>query len=334
MVGCGLRHNPPYDSTESRELSEHVRNTGTVTPIPLNKAGRLGRGLASLIGEPRPQAEGPLPAHGEQRLLPIAELRPSGLNPRKDFAETELAELADSIRAKGLVQPIVVRPDRRRGGYEIVAGERRWRAAQRASLHNVPAIVRDIWDLEAIEFALIENVQRADLNPMEEAAGYNELIEKHNYTQEKLSEVVGKSRSHVGNTLRLLKLPANVQTLVREGKLSAGAARAIIGHKEVDTLAEDIVTRGLNVREVEALVNQTQQAGGQGGSGASRGGDSMQTRHPPHKDPDTLAFEKDLSDVLGLKVEVRRGPGETGYLTIQYGNYEQLDHIRNRLIGR
>ena len=161
-----------------------------------------------------------MPAHGEQRLVPIAELRPSGLNPRKDFADAELAELAESIRAKGLVQPIVARPDRQRGGYEIVAGERRWRAAQRAAVHNVPVIVRDLSDVEALEFALIENVQRADLNPMEEAAGYNELIEKHAYTQEHLSEVVGKSRSHVGNTLRLLKLPADVQALVREGKLS------------------------------------------------------------------------------------------------------------------
>ena len=318
-------------------MTDNSRNTGTVTPIPLHKGGRLGRGLASLIGEPQPRAEGPLPAHGEQRLIPIAELRPSGLDPRREFADAELAELANSIRAKGLVQPIVVRPDRQRGGFEIVAGERRWRAAQRARIHNVPAIVRDIGDVEALEFALIENVQRADLNPMEEAAGYNDLIEKHAYTQEKLSEVVGKSRSHVGNTLRLLKLPAGVQAMVREGKLSAGAARAIIGHGRVDSLAEGIVARGLNVREVEALVNKTQQGppAGQGGGAAGRGGsDASHMRHPPHKDADTQAFEKDLTDALGLKVEVRRGPGETGYLTIEYGNYEQLDHIRNRLIGR
>ncbi|HEX5958781.1 MAG TPA: ParB/RepB/Spo0J family partition protein, partial [Hyphomicrobiaceae bacterium] len=229
------------------------------TPIPLHK-GRLGRGLASLIGEPPPQqGDGHLPPQGEQRLIPIAEIRPSGLNPRKQFAEAELNELADSIRAKGLVQPIICRPDKKRGGYEIVAGERRWRAAQRACLHNVPVVVRDLGDLEVLELAIIENVQRADLNPMEEAAGYNELIEKHAYTQEKLSEVVGKSRSHVGNTLRLLKLPGDVQALVREGKLSAGAARAIIGQKHPDVLAEEIVARGLNVREVEALVNDMQQ---------------------------------------------------------------------------
>ena len=309
-------------------------------PIPLHK-GRLGRGLASLIGEPQPQADARLPEYGEQRMLPIAELHPSGLNPRKEFAEAELAELADSIRAKGLVQPIVCRPDRQRGGFEIVAGERRWRAAQRACLHNVPVIVRDLSDIEVLEFALIENVQRADLNPIEEAVGYNELIEKHAYTQERLSEVVGKSRSHVANTLRLLKLPPEVQALVREGKLSAGAARAIIGQKHPDVLADEIVSRGLNVREVEALVNDMQQGqrqaetgGTAAGGGLGRGaGSGSPARHPPQKDPDTLAFEKDLSDALGLKVEIRRGPGETGYLTIQYGNYEQLDHIRARLVG-
>jgi ParB family chromosome partitioning protein len=318
-------------------MSDTLRNI-PAAPIPLSK-GRLGRGLASLIGEPQPQADARLPAHGEQRLLPIAELHPSGLNPRKDFDDAELSELADSIRAKGLVQPIVCRPDKQRGGFEIVAGERRWRAAQRAYLHNVPAIVRDLSDQEVLEFAIIENVQRADLNPIEEALGYTELIEKHAYTHEGLSEVVGKSRSHVGNTLRLLKLPADVQALVREGRLSAGAARAIIGHKHADVLAEEIVSRGLNVREVEALVNDMQpgQRPGHGGGlslgGLGSGGGSS-SRQPQPKDPDTAAFEKDLSDALGLNVEIRRGAGETGYLTIQYGNYEQLDHIRNRLVGR
>ena len=207
-----------------------------VTPL---HRGRLGRGLASLIGESQPQAEARLPLHGEQRLLPIAELHPSGLNPRKDFDEAELAELATSIRAKGLVQPIIARPDRERGGYEIVAGERRWRAAQRASMHEVPVILRELSDSEAAEFALIENVQRADLNPIEEAAGYNELIERFKYTHEQLSETLGKSRSYVGNTLRLLKLPESAQVLVREGKLAAGAARAIVGHRHADVFAEE-----------------------------------------------------------------------------------------------
>ena len=316
-------------------MSDNNRNTGTAMPIPLHKGGRLGRGLASLIGEP--QAETRLPAHGEQRLVPLAELHPSGLNPRRDFDDAELAELASSIRAKGLVQPIIARPDRQRGGFEIVAGERRWRAAQRAFLHNVPVIVRDLTDLETAEVALIENVQRVDLNPIEEATGYNELIEKHNYSQERLAEVIGKSRSHVGNTLRLLKLPADVQALVREGKLSAGAARAIIGHAQVNVLADEIVARGLNVREVEALVSETsQRTPTRRDTGVDAGGEvgSLHARQPGLKDADTQAFEKDLSDSLGLKVEVRRGAGETGYLTIQYGNYEQLDYIRSRLIGR
>jgi ParB family chromosome partitioning protein len=311
---------------------------------PLHK-GRLGRGLASLIGEPAPQAESRLPVHGEQRLLPIAELHPSGLNPRKTFDDLELTDLANSIRAKGLVQPIVARPDRQRGGYEIVAGERRWRAAQRASVHNVPVIVRDLSDLEVAEFALIENVQRTDLNPIEEAVGYNELIERFNYTQEQLAEGLGKSRSHVGNMLRLLKLPESVQAMVRDGRLSASAARTIVGHKNADTLAEDIVKRGLNVRQVEALMYESEQgkdlpprgvgsAGmGTGPVGTGGASSSERARAPAGKDADTLAFEKDLSDALGLKVEVRSGSGESGYLVIQYGNYDQLDYVRKRLTG-
>ena len=322
-----------------------IRNLPPMS-IPLHK-GRLGRGLASLIGEPQPQAEQRLPVHGEQRLLPIAELHPSGLNPRKTFDDAELTELANSIRAKGLVQPIIARPDRERGGYEIVAGERRWRAAQRASMHNVPVIVRDLSDLEVSEFALIENVQRTDLNPIEEATGYNELIEKFNYTHEQLSESLGKSRSHVGNILRLLKLPENVQVMVREGKLAASAARAIVGHKHADVFADEIVKRGLNVRQVETLMYESdvgkdlppRQLGTTGrGGGATRGGSGNAgaidtAARDPSKDADTLSFEKDLSDALGLKVEVRKASGESGYLVIQYGNYDQLDYVRKRLTG-
>jgi ParB family chromosome partitioning protein len=304
--------------------------------IPLQK-GRLGRGLASLIGEPQPAAEARLPVHGEQRLLPIAELHPSGLNPRKNFDEAELTELANSIRAKGLVQPIIARPDRQRGGYEIVAGERRWRAAQRASMHNVPVIVRDLSDAEVAEFGLIENVQRTDLNPIEEAAGYSELIERFSYTHDQLSETLGKSRSHVGNALRLLKLPPSVQALVREGKLAASAARAIVGHQHADLLAEQIVERGLNVRQVETLMYESEQGKllppRKTGSAGLGGGAAGPTREPPSRDADTLAFEKDLSDALGLKVELRRGSGESGFLVIQYGNYDQLDYVRQRLTG-
>ena len=284
--------------------------------------GRLGRGLASLIGEV-PQAEPRLPAHGEQRLISIDQLHPSKFNPRKHFDEQELSELANSIRTRGLVQPILARPDAERGGYEIVAGERRWRASQRASLHQVPVIVRELSDQQVAEAAIIENVQRSDLNALEEAAGYSELIERFGYTQEQLSDVIGKSRSHLANTLRLLRLSPHVQGLVRDGKLTAGHARALIGRDDADALANRIVAEDMNVRAVEALVQDVQKPGR-----APRPG-----REPIAKDADTRAFEKDLSDSLGLKVEVKPGSGESGVLTISYGNFEQLDYIRARLIG-
>jgi ParB family chromosome partitioning protein len=293
--------------------------------IPLHK-GRLGRGLASLIGEPTPQAESRLPVHGEQRLVSIDQLHPNGRNPRKSFADAELTELADSIRSRGLLQPIIARLDRERGGYEIVAGERRWRAAQRIGLHDVPVIVRDLSDQEVAEFALIENVQRTDLNPIEEATGYSELIEKFGYTQEEVAEVIGKSRSHLANTLRLLRLPESVRALLQEGKLTAGHARALIGREDAEALARRIVEEELNVREVEALVQDEARGGGASKAGR-RGGEE-------EKDADSRAFEKDMSDSLGLKVEIKPGSGESGTLSIKYGNFDQLDYIRSRLVGR
>ena len=292
-------------------------------PIPIQK-GRLGRGLASLIGE-TPQADPRLPAHGEQRLLSIDQLHPSGHNPRKSFGDIELIELAESIRQKGLLQPIIARPDRERGGFEIVAGERRWRAAQKASLHTVPVIVRELSDQEAAEFALIENVQRTDLNPIEEATGYSELMGKFGYTQEQVAEVIGKSRSHLANTLRLLRLPASVQALLQDGRLTSGHARALIGRDDAESLARRIVEEDLNVRAVEALVQDEGRAGGGAGKSERRGGED--------KDADARAFEKDLSDSLGLKVEIKPGSGESGTLSIKYGNFDQLDYIRARLIG-
>lgn len=281
---------------------------------------RLGRGLASLIGEPTP-GQPVLPPEGEQRLVSTADLKPGRLNPRKDFRDDELAELADSIRNKGLVQPIIVRPVA--GGYEIVAGERRWRAAQKAGLHTVPVIARDLDDKEVLELAIIENVQRADLNSIEEAAGYRELVERFDYSQEQLSEIIGKSRSHVANTLRLLKLSESVQAMVRNGELTAGHARALIGRDDAEELAHHIIEHDLNVRQVEALA--------QGGDEVGRGGGS--TRSVREKDADTRAFENELSAALGLKVEVKRGSGESGNLIIKYGNFDQLDYIRMRLIG-
>ncbi|MEE8578722.1 MAG: ParB/RepB/Spo0J family partition protein [Hyphomicrobium sp.] len=281
---------------------------------------RLGRGLASLIGEPTP-GQPVLPPEGEQRLVSTADLKPGRLNPRKDFRDDELAELADSIRNKGLVQPIIVRPVA--GGYEIVAGERRWRAAQKAGLHTVPVIARDLEDKEVLELAIIENVQRADLNSIEEASGYRELVERFDYSQEQLSEIIGKSRSHVANTLRLLKLPESVQAMVRNSELTAGHARALIGRDDAEELAHHIIEHDLNVRQVEALA--------QGGDEVGHGGGS--TRSVREKDADTRAFENELSAALGLKVEVKRGSGESGNLIIKYGNFDQLDYIRMRLIG-
>lgn len=283
---------------------------------PLQKS-RLGRGLASLIGDPV-LAEPKLPTEGEQRVVPIDQIRGGKLNPRREFKEEDLVELAESIRQKGLVQPIVVRPDRLAGGYEIVAGERRWRAAQRVGLHSIPVIVRDLSDQEVLELGIIENVQRADLNPIEEAAGYRELIERFGYTQDRLAEVIGKSRSHLANTLRLLKLPESVQALVQEGKLTAGHARALVGREDAEALAQRIIDRDMNVREVEAMV---------------QAGDTSPPSRRREKTADTLAFEKELSDVLGLRVEIKRGSGESGLLVIKYGNYDQLDYIRMRLVG-
>jgi ParB family chromosome partitioning protein len=290
--------------------------------IPIQK-GRLGRGLASLIGD-TPSVEPRLPAQGEQRIIAIDQLRTCVSNPRKDFRESELAELADSIRQRGLVQPIIARADPERGGYEIVAGERRWRAAQRAGLHQVPVIVRDLSDQEVLEFAIIENVQRTDLNAIEEATGYNDLIERFGYTQEQLGEVIGKSRSHLANTLRLLKLPLAVRSLLQEGKLTAGHARALVGRSDAEALARRIIDQDLNVRAVEALVQ----------GGGKHGNASTEQRRRLEKDADTRAFEKDLSDILGLKVDIKPGSGESGVLTITYGNYEQLDYLRERLVGR
>jgi len=298
---------------------------------------RLGRGLASLIGDnvtpisnaamPENAEKTALPAEGEQRLVDISRLKPGQLNPRKDFQEDELAELANSIKAKGVVQPIIARPDPLAAEhYEIVAGERRWRAAQIAGLHRVPIIVRDLDDREVLELAIIENVQRSDLNSIEEALGYRELVERFNYSQEKLSEIIGKSRSHVANTLRLLKLPDSVQALVQMGRLTAGHARALIGRNDAERLAERIIADDMNVRAVEALV-QGAGAVDQAGLGAGPG------RKTRDKDADTKAFEKELTDALGLRVEIKRGSGESGNLVIKYGNFDQLDYIRMRLTG-
>ena len=261
---------------------------------------RLGRGLASLIGDRFDEAA--LGADEDRRTVPLATLKPGRFNPRRSFSEAQLEELAASIRERGLVQPIVVRPSSG-DAYEIVAGERRWRAAQLAKLHDVPVIVRTLNDQEAVEIAIIENVQREDLNAIEEGEGYRLLIEGHDYTQEDLARIVGKSRSHLANTIRLLKLPEGVQDLVRSGALSAGHVRPLIGRADAAALAERIVSRGLNVRQVEALTQDRAPA---------------KAKRQKSKDSDTRAAEAELRETLGLEVEIRKGKGEKGELRIRY----------------
>jgi len=285
------------------------------------KNNRLGRGLASLIGEPANAGER-IPVEGEQRIVALDRVRPSELNPRRSFGEAELEELAASIREKGLVQPLIVRPaGDDPENYEIVAGERRWRGAQKAGLHTLPVIVRELSDQEVLELAIIENVQRSDLNAIDEARGYSELVSRFGYTQEDLSQVIGKSRSHLANTLRLLKLPEGVQKLLEDMTLTAGHARALIGRDDADELAALIVERGLSVREIEALVQARDK-----GEGTTR-------PKPREKDADTRAFEQELAEALGLKVEIKPGAGETGMLKVKYGNFDQLDYVRRRLLG-
>jgi ParB family chromosome partitioning protein len=278
---------------------------------------RLGRGLAALIGDASGEGS---PARGAPpRRLPVAMLRPNPRNPRKSFDDGDLADLAASIRERGVVQAILVRPAADGSdGYEIIAGERRWRAAQRAGLHEVPIVVHDVSDREALELAIIENVQRADLNPLEEAVGYQQLIDEHGYSQSQLGEVIGKSRSHIANTLRLLKLPEPVQAYVRNGQLSAGHARALVTLDDPEAAARRIVDAGMSVREAEAIGDTARRKGGK--------------RAPETKSADTRALEKQLADVLGLDVAIKHGP-RGGAIRIRYRTLEQLDEVCRRLRG-
>jgi len=279
---------------------------------------RLGRGLASLIGDMGAEANTAASERvRSQRRVPIEFLRPNPRNPRRDFSSAQLDELASSIKERGIIQPIAVRPVKGAGdAYEIIAGERRWQAAQRAGLHDVPVVVLDVSDVEALELAIVENVQREDLNPLEEAAGYQSLIDEFKYHQEEIAKVVGKSRSHVANTLRLMKLPEFVKSAIRSAQLSAGHARALIGHPEPERLARQIIERGLNVRQVEALTRDRGQA---------------KEHQPRKKEADTIAMEKQASDALGLAVTVdHRDNG--GAVHIKYRNLDQLHDIVRRLV--
>lgn len=277
---------------------------------------RLGRGLAALIGDDEGQGvqSGTEIPEG-LRLVPIEHIHPNPRNPRKTFAAEEMQELAQSIRDKGLLQPLVVRP-RNDGEFEIVAGERRWRAAQLASQHELPVLVRELTDSETLEIALIENIQRENLNPLEEARAYSDLMEHFSYTQQQLAGAVGKSRSHVANTLRLLSLPASVRTYIEEGKLTAGHARTLVASDSPHELAQQIINLGLSVREAEGLSRE---------KGASQG------KAKTEKSADIRAFEKHLSEATGLKIDIQSRTHDSGKLIIEYSNFDQLEDISRRL---
>jgi ParB family transcriptional regulator, chromosome partitioning protein len=281
---------------------------------------RLGRGLAALMGDVDVESQSAERARG-QRRVPIEFLKANPRNPRKNFSDAELEELAQSLHERGMIQPIVVRPVKNAAdGFEIIAGERRWRAAQRAGLHDVPIVVLDVSDAEALQLAIIENVQRTDLNPLEEANGYQALAGDFNHSQDDIAKIVGKSRSHVANTLRLLKLSDTVKAYIYSGKLAAGHARMLVGQPNAEELAEEIVTRGLNVRQVEALARKD-------GAGQAR---DLKPRRRETKDANTLALEKRVSDALGLVVSVDHR-GKWGILHIHYRDLEQLEDVLRKL---
>lgn len=285
-----------------------------------NSKRRLGRGLAALIGEmDQPVVEETSATRSGDRSLPIEFLNRSMANPRRQFDADELAELSNSIRQHGVVQPVVVR-QLAEEQYEIIAGERRWRAAQLAGLAEIPVLVRDVDDRTALEIAIVENVQRSDLNAVEEALGYEALIAEHAYTQNDLGEIIGKSRSHIANTLRLLKLPNTVREMVADGRLSAGHARTLVNSEAAEAIANKIIQDGLSVRDAERLAQ-------------SANDDVVKPNGPskPTKDADTLALERRLSDALGLKVSVSHGDSG-GNLKIDYKTIDQLDEIC-RLLG-
>jgi ParB family chromosome partitioning protein len=283
---------------------------------------RLGRGLAALIGDVG--GESPAERPRGQRRLPTESLRPNARNPRRVFADDELDELAASLRERGIIQPIVVRPARDAiGGHEIIAGERRWRAAQRAGLHEVPVVIIEATDAESLQLAIIENVQRADLNPLEEAEGYRALAEEFDNSQEDIARIVGKSRSHVANSLRLLKLPESVKAHINAGRLDAGHARMLVGAADAAELAEEIVNRNLNVRQVEAMARERALQSGRTPSRRARAASA--------KTADVLAFEKRVSDATGLDVAIDHRD-DRGTLTIRYRNLDQLDDLVQRLV--
>ncbi len=280
---------------------------------------KLGRGLSALLGDDVASDYADLDKVRTAKEVPVEHLHASPFQPRQDWDQEALESLAASIVERGILQPILVRrhPDRE-GEFEIIAGERRWRAAQIAKLHEVPVIIKELSDSDSLEVAIIENIQRHDLSPIEEAEGFQRLLQEFQYTQEKLSENVGKSRSHVTNILRLLNLPATVQQLIRDGRLSAGAARTLITADDPEGLARKIVEQGLSVRDAEKLTSKKPRNRARSSSRVT-------------KDADTLALEGDLSAAIGLKVKIEHSGGASGKMLITYDNLDQLDDVCRRL---
>ena len=275
----------------------------------------LGRGLSSLIGDTNINSTDTV-AKSSEVTISIAALKPSPSQPRRLFDKNSINELAESIKSKGLVQPILVRPSKTdENSYEIIAGERRWRAAQIAQLHEIPAVIKNLDDVEALEIAIIENIQRSDLSPIEEAAGYKRLIDNHGHTQEVLSEIVGKSRSHIANILRLLTLPQSIQDMISEGKISSGHARAIMNSAFPEQLAEKIINENLSVREAESLAKSKKNT----------------VQKIKLKDPDTIDLEEKISEKLGLNVSINHRGKKGGYIKIEYKSLDQLELVTQKL---
>ena len=280
----------------------------------ISKKG-LGRGLSSLMGESSTEELQSQPTSGDLKIA-ISKLRPSSIQPRRLFDKNSINELAESIKSKGLVQPILVRPSKSEvGEYEIIAGERRWRAAQIAQLHELPAVVKNLDDVEALEMAIIENVQRADLSPIEEAAGYKKLMEQYNHTQEALAPIVGKSRSHIANIIRLLNLPASIQDMISQGIITSGHARAIMNSAFPEELAKKIVDENLSVRQAESLVKEKK---------------TKPTKNKL-KPADTLDLEQRLTELLGLDVVISDNGKRGGSIKVKYKTLDQLELVTNKL---
>ncbi len=316
-------------------MSDNKDETGHEATPPRKKASGLGRGLNALFGDvaveapvlatPGSAAKTAAPAGGDSvQHVAVGQIRPLPGQPRRHFDEAAIVELADSIAARGLLQPIIVRRAPDGEGYQLVAGERRWRAAQRAGLHQIPALVRELDDAATYEIALVENIQRQDLNAIEEAGAYRRLIDDFGHSQEELAKLVGKSRSHVANLMRLLDLPAGVQALIGDGSLAMGHARALIGADDAEAIARKVVKEGLSVRTVEALV-RAEKGGGRKAA--------AEVNASAGRDPDIVAVERHLSELLGIGVAIQYAGGGRGALTLKFASLDQLDMICQRLSG-